>query len=63
MFKALALGLTLALPPERFDQLKQWYARKGLRRFREKLGDAAPANPVRVLRHAVEWLPENHGEA
>jgi hypothetical protein len=48
VFKSLVLGLTLVLPPRRYYQLKQWYSTKGLRRYREKLGNAVPAQAVRV---------------
>jgi glycosyltransferase involved in cell wall biosynthesis len=54
LFKALVLGLTLLMPPRRFYQLKRWYAEKGFRRFREKLGNPVLADPIRVLRHSVE---------
>ncbi len=58
LFNALTLGLTLCMPPRRFYQLKQWYAKRGIRRYREKLGNAVSADPVRVLRHPAENLPE-----
>ncbi len=53
VFKAFVLTLTLVIPPKRFYQLKDWYAKKGLRRFRVKLGDAVPVEPVRVIRSSV----------
>ena len=56
LFNALTLGLTLCMPPRRFYQLKQWYAERGIRRYREKLGNAVSADPVRVLRHPAENL-------
>ena len=54
LFKALVLGLTLVIPPRRFYQLKQWYAQKGLRRYRERVGTPVPAQPIRVVRQPVE---------
>ncbi|MGO8733694.1 MAG: glycosyltransferase family 2 protein, partial [Terriglobia bacterium] len=56
VFKALTLGLTLFMPPRHFYQLKRWYSETGLRRYREKLGNAEPGGAVRVLRHSVESL-------
>jgi glycosyltransferase involved in cell wall biosynthesis len=50
-YKSLALGLALLMPPASFYRLKRWYARKGLKRLREKLGSPVPAEPIRVLRH------------
>ena len=43
VFKTLALGSTLVMPPRRFFQLKQWYAQRGVRQYREKLGGPVPA--------------------
>ncbi|PYV14568.1 MAG: hypothetical protein DMG21_17765, partial [Acidobacteria bacterium] len=57
VFKALSLGLTLLVPPPRFYQLKQWYARKGLGRMREKLGSPVSADLIGIRRHPVENLP------
>jgi glycosyltransferase involved in cell wall biosynthesis len=54
LYKAMVLALTLLIPPRRFYQLKQWYAEKGLRRYREKVGTPVPAQPIRVLRQSVE---------
>lgn len=45
LFKAASGALILALPPARFYQVRDWYAKKNLRRFRETLGDAEPTFP------------------
>jgi hypothetical protein len=58
VFKALVLGLTLLMPPVRFYELKQWYARKGLWRIREKLGSPVCADPIQILPHPIENLIE-----
>ena len=50
LFKALVLGITLVLPPRRFYQLKQWYAKRGFRRLREEIGKAVPAGTIGVRR-------------
>jgi len=50
IYKGLVMALTLLMPPARFCQVKQWYAHKGLRRFREKLGNPVQAEPIQVLR-------------
>ena len=52
-FKALALGMTLVMPPRRFYQLKEWYSRKGFRQYREKLGTAVPAESIHLRRERV----------
>lgn len=46
VFKALALALTLVMPPRAFCRLKQAYAAKNLRRFRKVLGEPAVSAPV-----------------
>ena len=53
VFKMLALGLTLVMPPRRFYQLKEWYAQRGLRQYREKLGTAVPTESVHLRRERV----------
>jgi len=45
-FRALTLLLTLLMPPRRFYRLRDWYAARGLRRWRERVGGAADAAPV-----------------
>jgi glycosyltransferase involved in cell wall biosynthesis len=37
-FKAAIAGLALLLPPSRFYQMRDWYGKKGLSRFREVVG-------------------------
>jgi glycosyltransferase involved in cell wall biosynthesis len=46
VFKSCALALTLVMPPRQFCRLKQWYAARGLRRYRQMLGDATPAGKL-----------------
>ncbi len=45
LFKAASGALMLALPPARFYQVRNWYAKKNLRRFREAIGEAEPTFP------------------
>jgi glycosyltransferase involved in cell wall biosynthesis len=45
LFKAAVGALTLLLPPARFYQVRDWYAKKNIRRFREAIGNAEPAFP------------------
>lgn len=45
LFKAVTGALILCLPPARFYQVREWYTKKNLRRFREAIGDAAPSFP------------------
>ena len=53
IYKALVLGLTLVMPPARFYQMKQWYAKQGLRRIRERIGSPVPAEqPIRTVRRS-----------
>ncbi len=53
LFKGLVLTLTLVIPPQRFYQLKQWYAEKNMRRFRSVLGEPSPAAPILVHRRKI----------
>jgi glycosyltransferase involved in cell wall biosynthesis len=53
VFKGLALGVTLFMPPRRYYQFKRWYTRRGFRRFREKLGNAVPAGSIHLRRQRV----------
>ena len=46
LFKGFVLGLTLVMPPQRFCQLKEWYATTGLQKMRGLLGEPTPATPV-----------------
>jgi hypothetical protein len=42
IFKGFVLGCTLALPPKRFYQLRDWYSRSNWRRVRGLLGEPVP---------------------
>ena len=42
IFKGFVLGCTLALPPKRFYQLRDWYSRSNWRRVRGVLGEPVP---------------------
>jgi glycosyltransferase involved in cell wall biosynthesis len=42
-FKSLAAAAALALPPARYQRVREWYGRKNLKRFRDKLAPAASA--------------------
>jgi glycosyltransferase involved in cell wall biosynthesis len=53
LFKWLVLGLTLMIPPQRFYQLKQWYADNNIRRIRSVLGEPPSAATVLVRRHRI----------
>ena len=46
IYKELSLLLALALPPQRFYQVRQWYAANNLRRMRSVLGEPKPMAPV-----------------
>jgi glycosyltransferase involved in cell wall biosynthesis len=48
LFKALVLALTLLIPPRSFYRLKRWYAARGLRKYREKLGNPVPAGVIHL---------------
>jgi hypothetical protein len=41
-FKELALATTLLMSPRAYYRLRNWYAAKGLRRWRKFLGEPAP---------------------
>lgn len=45
LFKAAVAALTLILPPARFYQVREWYGKRGLRRFREAVGTAEHTYP------------------
>lgn len=45
IFKAAVGALALALPPKQFHRVRNWYAKKNLRRFREAIGRAEPIVP------------------
>lgn len=53
LFKSLVLLLTLLVPPRAFYRLREWYAARNLRSFREYIGDSAHAAPL-VERRSVE---------
>jgi hypothetical protein len=38
--------MSLLMPPRHFYRLRQWYATKGLRRFRKILGEPQPMAPI-----------------
>jgi hypothetical protein len=38
-------ALTLILPPARFYQVRDWYGKRGLSRFREAVGSAEHTYP------------------
>jgi hypothetical protein len=44
-FKAAVAALTLLLPPSRFYQVREWYGKKGLSRFRKTVGTVETAYP------------------
>src|SRR5487761_100873 len=50
LFKAAVGALTLLLPPARFYEVRDWYAKKNLRRFRETVGGAEPSFPAACRR-------------
>lgn len=55
VFKAWVLLSTLLMPPKRFYRMREWYAKKNLRRVREKIGSAAlRAADVSVVRNPVQ---------
>lgn len=45
LFKAAVAALTLILSPARFYQVRDWYGRRGLSRFREAVGTAEHTYP------------------
>ncbi len=45
VFKNLVLLSTLLMPPRSFYRLREWYAKRDLRRLREKLGSASLTAP------------------
>lgn len=46
VFQAMALGISLLLPPRSFYRLRNWYTVKSLSRIRRLFGEATPAAPV-----------------
>jgi glycosyltransferase involved in cell wall biosynthesis len=46
VFKVLALGLTLVLPPRLFYRLRQWYSDKNLAKLRRLVGKPTAAGPI-----------------
>ncbi len=46
LYKQLSLLLALALPPQRFYQVREWYAASNFRRMRGILGEPKPSAPV-----------------
>jgi glycosyltransferase involved in cell wall biosynthesis len=57
LFKAAVAALTLLLSPARFYQLRDWYAKRNLRRVRETIGGAEPVFPEMYRR--VRLLDRN----
>jgi hypothetical protein len=54
LFKGLAAVAALVLPPARFQSLREWYGRKNLKRFRDKLAPAEmPAGEALFRRRPV----------
>jgi glycosyltransferase involved in cell wall biosynthesis len=47
-FKWLALAPALFMPPKRFYQLRDWYSRSSLRKFRKILGEPTPIAEIEV---------------
>jgi len=45
LFKAAVAALTLILPPARFYQVRDWYGKRGLGRFRQAVGTAENTYP------------------
>ncbi len=45
LFKTAVAALTLILPPARFYQVRDWYSKRGLSRFREQVGTAETTYP------------------
>jgi glycosyltransferase involved in cell wall biosynthesis len=45
LFKAAVAALTLILPPVRFYQVRDWYGKRGLSRFRQAVGTAENTYP------------------
>ena len=50
MFKAAVAGLALVLPPARLGDVRKWYAKRDLRRFREAFGRAEPVVPASIFK-------------
>lgn len=46
IYKECALAMSLLMPPRYFYRLRQWYATKGLRRFRKVIGEPQPMAPI-----------------
>ncbi len=46
-WKELSLALALFVPPRWFYRLRDWYAKRNLRRFRGATGEPVPAAPIR----------------
>jgi glycosyltransferase involved in cell wall biosynthesis len=57
LFKAFVLAITLALPPRRFYQLRDWYSRSNWRRIRSLLGEPVPSAEIRNVPAQVELKP------
>jgi glycosyltransferase involved in cell wall biosynthesis len=45
-FMAVVLVVSLLLPPRRFYELRNWYGRRGLARYRARLADFVPADTL-----------------
>jgi glycosyltransferase involved in cell wall biosynthesis len=46
VFQAVALAVSLLLPPRRFYELRNWYTRSGLARHRARLADSIPTDTL-----------------
>jgi hypothetical protein len=46
LFKALVAVLAFTLPPRRFYEIRGWYSRKNLKRFRNEFATAEPSAPL-----------------
>jgi hypothetical protein len=57
LFKGAVAALTLLLPPARFYQVRDWYAKRNLGRVRQTIGDAEPMFPEMYKR--VRLLDRN----
>jgi glycosyltransferase involved in cell wall biosynthesis len=57
LFHSMVLALTLVLPPKRFYQVRNWYAERGLNRFRDAIGKPAPADTFVMAKTAKKTAP------
>ena len=57
LFHSMVLALTLVLPPKRFYQIRNWYAERGLNRFRDAIGKPTPADTLVLAKTAKKTAP------